>query len=68
MISLGWLMISYGMWVYEHAYPLSMKDSSIHIYFYGGGQGLERTIITLGYMVMIVGSICYLLPFIWKMI
>lgn len=61
LITIGWIMFVYGMWLYEHAYTLSNSDESIHPYI--RKQGMETAFYQLGYTIMIEGSICYLLPF-----
>lgn len=62
LISLGWIMFVYGMWLYENAYAISEYDQEVS--FYLRREGLIKTYYRLGYAVMIEGSICYLLPFV----
>jgi uncharacterized membrane protein YidH (DUF202 family) len=61
LISFGWIMFVYGMWLYENAYALSDSDEAVHQYI--RRQGMETTYYHLGYAIMIEGTICYLLPF-----
>lgn len=61
LISMGWVMFVYGMWLHENAYILSDDDSTF--YRYVRRQGIEKTFYHLSYAIMIEGVICYLLPF-----
>lgn len=63
ILSLGWVILCYGMWVYENATPMSLSDKDSQRLFSHGSHGIEKTLRSLSYVVMVVGSICYLLPF-----